>query len=514
MSWFCYQGLAQNWNVFNKNYRYNYQHDTADIISNVLFQDSVKQSGTDTIYYLNRIASVCAGSCPGFSIAFTPTSQALITNMPQFLQRSVRKYANGMVMLEDPFKLVIQPNCVLNQTWLFDSLVNYQATCTSIALQTLFGVNDSVKTIVVNNTDTVQLSKSFGIIKFPVLYGKNKNYRLKGIEKRHSYDSVALYGIKVPNAWDFYNYQVGDIFCESYLGIFVASPGSECRKVHYNIVSKVIAPTCYVYTANIYSALNYTLESYKQVNCDYIPFVYSTTVFGTPNLSSENLLENKMYPGMMVVGQTIPATESRYYANNSGVRGYPNMAFLKKNTSGRMFKSLGYGCANVPSGNYGSLACGSYPFTICPYYQIAPGSSSGNKHTSFIVGEGMGILSSYVNFFELSVGYCRTCFMRNGVNLLGSLYVDINETNQVNSDYAVFPNPTNGNSIIKVPASCFGKANHIKLKNVLGETLLNEDFIYEEEHLLNTQSFSPGIYFIGIYVEGRIIEEKKLIIEK
>ncbi|MCC6369764.1 MAG: T9SS type A sorting domain-containing protein [Bacteroidia bacterium] len=505
----CY---SQNWNVFNREYRYNYRHDTADIITNVLFQDTIKQRGTDTIYALNRVASVCSAACPGFSVAFTPTNPALITNMPQFLQRYVVKYSNGLVMLSDPFKLVIKPNCVLNQIWLFDSLANYQATCTAIGLQTIFGVNDSVKTMVINSTDTVQLSKTFGLIKFSDLYGKNKSYRLVGIEKRHSYDSVALYGTKVPNAWDFYNYQVGDEFCESYTGIFTSSFKAECRNVQYRIVSKGIGPNNYAYEAHIISATSYKNPwSQSYINCNYEPFIYTTKLFGYENLNSETLLENIMYPGMVVVNRPIPGTESQF----SGIyasRGYPNVAFLKKNSNGRLFKAMGLGGNGlIPSGNYSSLGCASSPLIVCAVYSL-PLSNLSSRAIRFIIGEGWGVIGAYVKLPEFTASYARTCFIHNGSVELGGPYVGTNEIESESAAYSVFPNPASGTCFIRLPENAYGNTQTLVLKNLLGETVFRTDLLNQSEYNLTTHQFAPGIYFLSVYTDGKMVGESKLII--
>ncbi|MEI6022199.1 MAG: hypothetical protein WCR21_13815 [Bacteroidota bacterium] len=99
---------SQNWTAFNTNYRYNYKIDSANVVTNVVFHDSSKVFIGDTVFYLNRIGRICAGSCPGFSIAFTPTAPALVTNMPQFMQRAVHKLSNGDVNLSDPYNYVFK----------------------------------------------------------------------------------------------------------------------------------------------------------------------------------------------------------------------------------------------------------------------------------------------------------------------------------------------------------------------------------------------------------------------
>ncbi len=153
----------------------------------------------------------------------------ILKNMPQFLQRNIKKYSTGLVMLYDTTKIIIIPNCILNQTWLFDSIYNKTAICTFVNTQNIFGVINSVKTILINNIDTLKLRKSFGIIVFPQLYNVNKYYRMVGIENKNSYDLNALFENKVPDAWDFYNFNIGDEFCNIYNYRYASLSNSNCR---------------------------------------------------------------------------------------------------------------------------------------------------------------------------------------------------------------------------------------------------------------------------------------------
>jgi hypothetical protein len=221
---------AQNWNAFNKAYRYNYIYDYNALVTNVMFTDSVKTVGSDTIYYLNRIGVECSGSCPTITTAITTTATVVVPNMPQFLQRTIIKASSGIVQLKDTGNWIIKPTCTVSEVWVFDSISLKTAQCVNISTLTIFSVVDSIKTIIADGTDTILLSKQFGLIQFPNIYGKNKYYRLVGIENKASYDQTSLYGYKVPNAWDIYDYNVGDKFCISNVGFNVIGSST-----NYNI---------------------------------------------------------------------------------------------------------------------------------------------------------------------------------------------------------------------------------------------------------------------------------------
>ena len=508
LSLFCLLNEAQNWNVFNKNYRYNYKHDAATIISNVLFQDSVKQSGNDTIYYLNRVAALCAGMCPGFTVA---TNTTLMFNIPQFLQGSIIKYANGLVMLKDPNKLIMKPNCTLNQTWLFDSISNITATCTVIQQQNLFGIIDSVKTILLNQQDTIRLSKSFGILSFPGLYNQSKSYRLLGIENLYSYDSTALYGTKVPNAWDIYNYQVGDIFCEDYSSLRTNQKISECHKYQYIILSKVISTSGYIYGVARYGSDNFSFSTLNNVTCDN-PILLSNSSLSFSNLNSPNLIENKMYPGMIVQNIQITGLYNQFGNPSTYYQNFPSIAYFVKSGAGVFNKVMGrkrYLCGiGVPDGDYYLLPQNGY--TLTPYYS----ASSAFDKSVMIFASSFGLMNSHIRGFEYSATYCKTCFKRNGVSIFGTPYVGLEKNESGINGIVIRPNPASNNCQIQVPESLNGKSLKLEVKNILGEVVVREEFRNQTNYNLNISTFKAGIYFVGLYVEGNLAEEKKLMIER
>jgi hypothetical protein len=510
LSLFCLLSEAQNWNVFNKNYRYNYKHDASTIISNVLFQDSISQLGSDTIYYMNRIGMLCVGACPGYTSVLTVSNPAAILNLPQFLQRTIIKYANGLVMLKDPNKLALKPNCALNQTWLFDSISNITATCTAIHQQNLFGILDSVKTILLNQQDTIRISKSFGIISFPELYNQNRSYRLLGIENLNSYDSTALFGTKVPNAWDFYNYQVGDIFCEDYSSLRANQQTSECSKTQYIIISKSISATGYIFGVARYGSYDVKFSTLNNVSCNTTPEL-SNSILSFPNLNSKNLIENKIYPGMVVQNITISGLYDQFSSNHTYYQNFPSIANFAKGGTGIFYKVMqtGFECGiGIPNNSIYGLSQTGY--TLMPYYTLYPIL---NK-SSMMFATTFGLVSSMYKGFEVSASFCKTCFKRNGVTIFGEPYVGLEKNENSINEIVISPNPATKNCQIQLPESLKEKTIKIEIKNVLGEILLRDEFRNQSYYSLNTSTFNAGIYFVGIYLEGNLLEEKKVIVER
>ena len=230
---------AQNWKPIVTGEKYNYQIDTSYVISNTIWVDSVSFSGSDSVYFLNRIAVKCD--------TFNDVNQypIIIFNMPQFLKKKISFGNDGIYIFKDSSEFIINSLSAQGESWIFDSLNNVSATVTSFSEVLVFDIMDSVKTILLSTGDTIILSKSFGIIQFPSVLYSQINFRLKGIE------GLGL-GQKVPNFWDFYNFEVGDVF--EYSGNIGWPEFWDMWTKKYTITSKQITSSGYNY--NVYYVLN------------------------------------------------------------------------------------------------------------------------------------------------------------------------------------------------------------------------------------------------------------------
>ncbi len=497
---------AQNWNVFNYVYRYNYIYNNNALITNVLFIDSAKINGIDTIYHMNRIGIECSGGCPTLTTSITGT--VLVVNIPQFLQRKIIKYTNGLVMLKDTAKLILKPNCTLNETWLFDSVNIKNAQCIGINNQTTFSVTDSVKTILIDGIDTLKLSKNFGIIQFPDLYNKNKYYKLVGIENKSTYDQTALYGLKVPNDWDFYNFAVGDKFCYQNFQK-LGSPNSINDKYNnrsVEIIAKTVIPnTGYSYTAIIKEDIK---TAYAHNYFD--PPIYNFSLTSNTTTLSYNTstasLSNIMYPSQVI--RTIT-----YFDISHGQGIYPacsNLVKFGKDNFGKFYKYDG--------GN-----CQAYANPILPNNSITPNSYT-NFYPSFpppyiqpnysffvgsVFGEGLGMITSIYNvryeYYE-----CLTCAVKNGSLYLGEeFFVGTKENNKNGNTLSVYPNPVTRELFIDAKTNSIFK---IELFNNLGQLILTNN-TKEQIIKINLEGFTNGIYFLKTYSESGSYEIKKIVKE-
>ena len=483
--------FSQNWNVFNRNYRYNYKYNYSSLISNVLFVDTVNAVGIDTVYSLNRIGLVCNGSCPTLSV--NPTTTVLVTNIPQFLQRKIRKYNNGLVKLYDTTKIIINPFCVLNQSWLFDSIYNLTAQCVLINTESIFSVVDSVKTILINNVDTLKLSKQFGIIQFPELYAKNKYYRLVGIEKRKYYDSIPFFGLKVPNAWDFYNYNVGDQMWTTADYLYTNPPSfpSSCSVLKQTIKSKIVLPDGYLYNIDqISTSYNVNQLNYScSPNLLPAPALTNVNIFFT-GLTKDSLIENRMFPYMV------------YPLGN--FYGIKNITKFGLDNNGIFYKYFGPSCNSssitiMPNKNEAGGYVASIPTPVS--YTI-----TNNEKYALCYGVGFGKINSNYDYFETFSNFCLNKFIKNNIIYFGGSNILGLEENLKNRESVfVYPNPTNSQLNFR-----FDGIFQIKNYNSIGQLVMDNKL--DDNKQLDVSNLRNGIYFIKMKNESFSIE-KKIIIE-
>jgi hypothetical protein len=456
---------SQNWNVFNKGYRYNYKYNYSQLISNVLFvESSVVLTSSDTNYTMNKIGVV--------------SGNVLTRNQPQFLQHTIVKKADGSVKFQSPGDITILPTCTLNQTWLYDSNLNYSATCIAISTLNVFSMVDSVRTIIVNNADSVLLSKKFGILMYPFNYGQNLYYRLVGIENKATYDLNALYGEKVPNAWDFYDFYVGYQWCyESnwHNGAPIGSQIQGCEIATQVIKTKSLTPTGYIYNIDktfkpgpSYGGCTYTHvpATFTNTNLDY-----SANFCFPSGLNCPILDENKMYPGMVMGSDPV------------------HIVKLGTDNLGRVYK-------------YAGQSCSSMGVTMPNQNEPAGYSPAGPPNTytvgtmlhSFSFGVGRGKLTANLDCL-CSYRYCTNCS-----GTVGMLDFEKKETAPL-----IFPNPANTKLNLQL-----NERSSVKVYNSLG-ALVKEEFV-ESKNALDLSNLPNGLYFFEIQTDS-FKTTQKLIIE-
>ncbi len=228
--------LGQNWQPLNFQDKYNFRIDTNEYITNTLWIDSTEIAGTDTIYFLNKIAATC-NHCD--TIEADPET-LFLQLQGQFLGTTITKEPSGRFLFSGNEDFVLYPQAPLDFSWSFqingtDSLM---ARIAAVGETEIFGITDSVKCIVFEELDTMVLSKNYGILSFPTSDGP---YELMGIEGRDL-------GEILPGVKEMYDFQVGDVF-QHYTENFGFGRSETIRKVR--ILGREDQDSSIVYFTNV-----------------------------------------------------------------------------------------------------------------------------------------------------------------------------------------------------------------------------------------------------------------------
>lgn len=244
----CSVCFSQNWSPVNAVERFNFQIDTASYISNTLWIDSIAIVNSDSVFYLNKIVSDCF-DCPWM---YDPLIEFKIANQGQFLQEKIVKTAPDIYRFEGKRTFTLKAHAAMDESWTFDSTGNVIATIADIFEDDIFGETDSIKTIQLSNGDTIWLSKDHGIIKFTE---GTHFYELKGIEGRDI-------GEIIPDFWDFYNFDIGDVFQYEHTDVTNQGTFWQWNTVQkYEILAKQIETTKITYEVYQVSNQSYTTNN-------------------------------------------------------------------------------------------------------------------------------------------------------------------------------------------------------------------------------------------------------------
>ncbi len=231
----CSNLLAQNWQPVTLNEVYNFEYSVDDEICTIKV-DSVEVQGSDSIFYLNRVALPC-DTCTGeFEYAY-------LKNQPQFLMRQMMKSGteDGVYTFSDTLEFTIKTLSNEGDTWDFLPSQGITAEVIEVSIQEVLGVEDNIKIIELSNGQTFTISENHGIISFPDFYSEGE-YNLVGMETSEQ-------GYSIPDFWDFYDFQIGDVYQYVRHSWHTASnPGSNDTYRKVTIEQKDVYPTYYEYS--------------------------------------------------------------------------------------------------------------------------------------------------------------------------------------------------------------------------------------------------------------------------
>jgi hypothetical protein len=450
---------GQNWKPVQPGNRYLYYLDGHgfDSTAVVLQADSMSVSGSDSIFFLNRVVRRISG----------PAADTRLTNQPQFLQREVTCFTDGSFRCEDTATLVFFPYAAINSTWVYDTAQNITATIVSASYQQVFSLNDSVKTISLSTGDTVVLSKNCGILQFPAAQGAH--YRLAGITGQ-------LLGIQVPGFFDiFYAIQPGDVLeyrITDGQNSYPTSGNYSARRWHKDsLLSKSFSS-------------NHVILNFYRYRNDTVVGGFNAGIYTAPVTVSEHYYNDSLLGYDMSVNQGLTRGTGPYFYTAPQLLSYDTSSVFGCRTLVRQSRyrvdDTTYGddtaifnthyVGNGPYGYTGVVNHGVYGAGIgMMYYQ----------HSEY--GTAFGF------YQEHELIYARI----NGIEYGTEVPVGINDDN-ASSPMRIYPNPAE--NVVHYPLT--PHAVQLRVTDSYGRLCISATS--DGSGILDISSLAPGIYFISI----------------
>lgn len=465
---------SQNWSLINHNYSYHYSENSSGLYSTTIKTDSISVNGGDTIFYLNRIITNC-NSCPT-----TTSNYYLRYNQPSFLQRNVLKSNNTFVFL-DTTSYVIHPNDNVGSSWTFDSINSISAQIISTNVSTIFGSTiDSVKYILLSNLDTIIVSKNFGIIQFQI-NNISPKYKLIGINS-----SSLNIGFTMPMFFDFYDFNVGDVF--QYHEYFYAYGSIMQGNENYTkitILNKTI----------IGDTIKYGVHSNrKQWQLGSIFNPYNTTIIDNNGniqyINSQNDLSN--------------AYNNKFQVEAGGFENYVTAA--KVSYEGSLLNTKSCSDNIIPQVPFFSIDTNSTDLLMG--YAGYPVDAYNRE-----LKMGLGQVSLEISFFEATYYKYLIGYIKNGVTT-GTVYVDFvgTQDNYFSADVKAYPNPSKDNVTIEFNTINYNSEKTIVINDVSGRKI--KEFHTKKEKLeIDISILEKGIYFFEIKENEFLLGTKKILKE-
>jgi hypothetical protein len=463
---------SQNWNLINYQYSYHYSESPGNTYSVTVKADSININNGDTLFYLNRILTYCNGC------EYSSEPHSLLYNQPTFLQRKVLK-SNNSFTFNDTATYSVHPYDGVGSSWLFDSTNNISAQIINAGVLTILGVNDSVKYITLSNSDSIIISKSFGIVQFQIDNAHPK-YSLLGVQS-----SNLNIGLTVPAFTDFYDFNVGDVFqYHEYEYVFGSDNTGYENYTKVTILSKTISGDTIKYLVHNNGQtwqLNAVMFPYYIQNFDHDGNLqYIDSVGDLSNALNNQLIhESTSFDDFLTVAQT----------------SYEGNLLNTKSSGDNTF------------------------YYETPFFQIDTNSNfllnqepqGGIMNYTRIIKVGLGQTNLDIRFFEANYYKDLIGYIKNGVTY-GVVKPDFTvgiKNNYLKESFRLFPNPSRNNIIIEFNSSNYSPEKTITINDISGRIV--KEIRSEKDRVdINIADLEKGAYYFemrenGLYLGTKIV---------
>ena len=482
--------LSHNWQLINPNNVCFYKTNGSELINNTVMVDSVIYGNNDTVLFLNTVITPC-DTCKDYSIpcdnpyphSNDPKYQLI---QPNFLQKKIQILPGGKWYFQDTAYFVILPFARLSDIWLFDTANNISAEITEKTYAEVFpAVFDSVKTITLSNNREIRLSKNFGIIEFPDLFGDNAPAILAGVEG----DTVA--GASLYKFKDYFNFNIGDVFQYYREHWWVDWNDVNFREsfIKYKIISKKISG----------DTLKYGISGIIKED-DYPGYRYEDTLVF---IDSANHITNQYLNTLFDYTVDCRWCISRGDTYKTKLL-YSNYGFTLLDTTSLV---------NFLPGQNPLIANLFFP---CDEYPGFLGSPDENNQRTYTLGFGLSVFR--VEGFEWATDSLIIGYVRNG-DTVGTVYDDdvllFQELfpEEKNTRVNTYPNPAKSVLNIYVKGNMKNQPFEVILLNLQGQVVFQKKFMHNRRLFkINTLSFQNGFYLMEIKFPDHI-ETHKVVIQ-
>lgn len=88
------------------------------------------------------------------------------------------------------------------------------------------------------------------------------------------------------------------------------------------------------------------------------------------------------------------------------------------------------------------------------------------------------------------------------------------DENPKSDAFSIYPNPGNGTFRLNLTDNSSANSMHLTIHDYVGRLISSEEIVENKEHIYGSTVLNPGVYIIGLYKDGVLIGNKKLIKSK